>query len=140
MPSISSEINQDSDDLDEPLYMQKSPGASPINSPNSHERPSISFPPPTPDTANHDSPMHSPPSYSLSEQRLSEHTNSTYPPLIDEKQGRRRISSILDMMLLDQPKEDPQPLVATSITYQAPAPVERAKSPSAGSIDAFDFQ
>jgi len=41
---------------------------------------------------------------------------------------------------MDQLQEELQALVATSTTYQEPAPVEATKSPTSASIDTFDYQ
>jgi hypothetical protein len=46
----------------------------------------------------------------------------------------------VDVIAIDQPQEEPQALVAKSTTYHETTPSEPTKSPTAGSLDIFDFQ
>ena len=52
--------------------------------------------------------------------------------------GRERVC--LDATMLDPSQDEPKALIATSVTYQEPIPLERTTSTRAGSLDTLDYK
>ena len=46
----------------------------------------------------------------------------------------------LDAMMVNSSQDEPRALVATSVTYQEPIPLERTTSTRAGSLDTLDYK